>query len=60
VLPGLGWLTFAWPPLAHFLKPYPYIAGGIGEGVLTIWLLTMGVNSSKWKLQAKEQLVSAG
>jgi hypothetical protein len=59
LLPALSWMTFAWQPLANFLKPYPYIAGGIGEGVLTIWLLAMGVNSGQWKLQAKRQFVSA-
>jgi hypothetical protein len=57
--PGLSWLTFVWQPLAHLLAPYQYIAGGIGEAILTIWLLTMGVNSGQWKLQAKEQLASA-
>jgi hypothetical protein len=60
LLPGLSWMTFAWEPLAHSLSPYPYIAGGIGEGMLTIWLLAMGVNSSRWRLQAKGQFVSAG
>jgi hypothetical protein len=59
LLPGLSWMTFVWPPLAHFLSPYPYIAGGIGEGILTIWLLTMGVNSGQWKLQANELFESA-
>ena len=57
---GLSWITFVSPPLAHLLAPYQYIAGGIGEAILTIWLLTMGVNSCRWKLQAKEQLQSAG
>jgi hypothetical protein len=60
VVPGLSWLTFAWPTLANLLAPYQYIAGAIGEGILTIWLLTMGVNSGQWKLQAKKQVVSAG
>ncbi len=59
LLPGLSWMTFVWLPLAHFLTPYPYIAGGIGEAILTIWLLTMGVNSSRWKLQARERFASA-
>lgn len=58
VLPGLSWLTFAWPPLAQSLSPYPYIAGGIGEAVLTIWLLAMGVNSRQWELQARRQLAA--
>ncbi|MGA3371424.1 MAG: DUF4386 family protein [Terracidiphilus sp.] len=58
--PGLSWMTFVWQPLANFLAPYQYIAGGIGEAILTIWLLTMGVNSGQWELQAKKQFVSAG
>ncbi|MGA2219168.1 MAG: DUF4386 domain-containing protein [Terracidiphilus sp.] len=60
LLPAVSWLTFIWPSLEHLLSPYQYIAGGVGEGMLTIWLLTMGVNSSRWKVQANEQLVSAG
>jgi hypothetical protein len=60
LLPGLSWMTFVWPPLAHLLEPYQVIAGGIGEAILTIWLLSMGVNSSRWKLQAQGQVVAAG
>ena len=37
---GLGWLTFASPGLAHMLNPYNFAPGMIGEGVLTIWLLS--------------------
>jgi hypothetical protein len=58
--PAASWFTFIWLPLADFLKPYPYIAGGIGEAILTIWLLAMGVNSSRWELQARERFDSAG
>jgi len=53
ILVGMGWLTFLWPPLARALSPYHYIAGGIGEGLLTLWLLVMGVNAERWKQQAK-------
>jgi hypothetical protein len=49
---GLGWLTFVSKPLAASLSPYHYIAGGIGEGLLTLWLLAMGVNAENWKQQA--------
>lgn len=52
VIAGSGWLTFLSPPLAHALSPYPYIAGGIGEISLTLWLLVMGVNAARWKEQA--------
>jgi hypothetical protein len=49
---GLGWLTFVSPPLANYLSPYHYAAGGVGEGLLTLWLLVAGVNAGRWKEQA--------
>lgn len=49
---GLGWLTFLWPPLANYLSPYNMAPGGLGEGVLTVWLLAAGVNAQRWKQQA--------
>ena len=52
VIAGLGWMTFLSPPLAHYLSPYPYIAGGLGEIPLTLWLLAFGVNADRWKKQA--------
>lgn len=52
VLAGLGWLTFVYGPLAHSLTPYHYITGGVGEGILTLWLLVMGVDSARWRQQA--------
>jgi hypothetical protein len=48
---GLGWLTFLYGPLARSLAPYHYIMGAIGEGLLTLWLLIMGVDSARWKQQ---------
>ena len=52
---GLGWLTFLSPALARYFSPYHYIAGGIGEGLLTLWLLIMGVNSERWRQKARGQ-----
>ncbi|HEX4756992.1 MAG TPA: DUF4386 domain-containing protein [Terracidiphilus sp.] len=49
---GLGWLSFVYQPLAKYLTPYHYIMGGIGEGLLTLWLLVMGVNAGRWEKQA--------
>jgi len=54
---GLGWLTFVSltfvsRQLANQFSPYQYIAGGIGEGLLTVWLLAVGVNAVRWKEQA--------
>lgn len=54
---GLGWLTFISRPLAASLSPYHYIAGGIGEGLLTFWLLVMSIDSVKWNEQAKVSAV---
>lgn len=49
---GLGWLTFVSRPLAASLSPYHYVAGGIGEGMLTLWLLVLGVDAAQWNKQA--------
>ena len=51
-LAGLGWLTFLWPPLAHQLSPYNLAPGLLGEGILTLWLMLIGVNVQRWKEQA--------
>jgi hypothetical protein len=57
---GLGWLTFLSPPLAHSVSPYHYVAGGIGEITLTLWLLAMGVNAARWKEQASAAVAPVG
>lgn len=49
---GLGWLTFISPALSKTLLPYNMAPGILGEGVLTVWLLAVGVNSQRWKEQA--------
>jgi len=46
---GLGWLSFLSPPLAKALSPYVLLAGIIGEGSLTLWLVIFGVNAERWK-----------
>lgn len=52
-LAGLGYLIFLWPPLAdHLFFPYLAIAGVVGEGSLTLWLLVMGLNVERWNEQA--------
>ncbi len=48
---GLGWLTFLSPPLANQLAPYNLLPGIVGEGLLTLWLLVMGVNVQRWHEQ---------
>ena len=52
VFAGLGWLTFISSSLAKFLNPYNMVPGGVGEGLLTLWILIMGVNAQRWKEQA--------
>jgi uncharacterized protein DUF4386 len=54
IFAGLGWLTFVSPPLAGHLAPYNLIPGLVGEGLLTLWLLAMGVNAQRWREQAGE------
>ncbi len=54
---GLGWLTFVWPPLAHYLSPYNLAPGMLGEGAVIVWLLVKGVNVERWKEQAGEAAV---
>ena len=49
---ALGWLTFLSPPLANYLYPYNLVPGLLGEGVLTLWLLIVGVDGQKWTEQA--------
>jgi len=49
---GLSWLTFFSPSLAGQLFPYNMAPGIIGEGVLTLWLLAMGLNEQRWNEQA--------
>ncbi len=53
---GLGWLTFLSPPLAKYLSPYILLPGILGEGVLTLWLLVVGVNEQRWKEQASVRI----
>ena len=49
---GLGWLTFVSPVLSGYLLPYNMAPGVIGESVLTLWLLTVGVNTQRWNERA--------
>jgi Domain of unknown function (DUF4386) len=49
---GLGWLTYLSPPLANYLSPYNLASGLLGEVLVFLWLLVMGVNEQRWKEQA--------
>jgi len=52
VLGGLGHLTFLSPDLTTGLYPYNLVAGFLGEGSLTLWLLVMGVNV-RWSVSGR-------
>jgi len=49
---GLGWLTFVSPALSSYLSPYNMAPGVLGESALTLWLLTVGLNTQRWREQA--------
>lgn len=49
LLAGVAWLTFVSPSFAHHLYPYNLAFGAAGEGALTLWLLTVGLNEQRWK-----------
>ena len=60
VLMALSGLTYAThnlaeflaSPLAQTLDPWVNVLGGLGEGLLMLWLLIVGVNPEKWRAQA--------
>jgi hypothetical protein len=54
-LGGLGWLTFFSPPLANLLSPYNLALGLVGEGLVMLWLLVIGVD-----VQRLEQASATG
>ena len=45
---GLGWLTFAYPPLGNQLFTYILSVALIGSISQILWLLIKGVNVDKW------------
>jgi len=52
VLEGIGWVTYAWPPLAVALLPVIAVFGVFGELALTAWLLIRGMDSQRWRALA--------
>jgi hypothetical protein len=55
---GLAFLTnsfaiFLSPALGNALNPFMLALDGIGEISLTLWLLVMGVNVTKWEEKAR-------
>ena len=50
-----GLLTFVSRQFGNQLSPYQYIAAGLAEGLLTLWVLAVGVNVVRWREQAGGQ-----
>jgi hypothetical protein len=51
-LAGFGYLTILWPPLETHLSSFIALVGLLGEGLLTVWLLLVGVDDRRWREQA--------
>jgi hypothetical protein len=49
---GSAWMLFLSPSLGTRLFPY-ILASDIGEALLILWLLVVGVNAERWKEQAR-------
>jgi hypothetical protein len=54
IVGGLGWLTYAYPPLVKTLGAFAMAPGMLGEGALTIWLLVAGVDPERWLAQSSQ------
>jgi len=52
---GLCFLTFLSTQLANSQPPYNLVSGLVGEGLVILWLLVMGVNVQRWKEQSSER-----
>jgi hypothetical protein len=51
--------TYLSTPLANDLSPYNLICGLLGEGLVLLWLLVIGLNAQKWKELTTAQGVSS-
>lgn len=58
MIDGVGWSLYLWPPLATFLFPVIAVASGLAELPLQLWLIIFGVNSQRWREQARAAGVS--
>jgi hypothetical protein len=55
---GLAWLTYLSTALVNNLSPYNLASGLLGEGLVMLWLLVIGLNAQKWNEQATARRVS--
>jgi hypothetical protein len=55
---GLTWLTFLSPPLGMSLFNYIGVFALIGVLATCIWLLTVGVDETRWRQRAAEAKAS--
>lgn len=49
---GLAWLTDLSTPLTDHLSPFNVVCGFVGEGLLMLWLLLIGLDGERWNAQA--------
>ena len=52
VFAGVGWLAYLIQAVPHILSLAIMVLGFLAELSLCLWLLVMGVNVERWKLQA--------
>jgi hypothetical protein len=55
---GLGWLAFLIPAVPHDLSVAIEVIGFLAELSLCLWLLVMGVNVERWRIQANPAMES--
>ncbi|HEY1804201.1 MAG TPA: DUF4386 family protein [Terracidiphilus sp.] len=60
MLAGLGWLAFLVPTVAKHTAIGIEVLGVAAEGLLMLWLLTMGVNVEKWDRQERAAAKAKG
>ena len=53
MISGLGWMMYLSPRFASHIFVYIAAASAVGEIPLQLWLIVMGVNSERWKEQAR-------
>ena len=53
MIDGVGWMLYLVPPFASQVFPLIAVASGLAEIPLQLWLIVLGVNSERWKEQAR-------